>query len=164
MNAPDPTILTGRHVLIAVLAFFGLVIAVNAVFIVLALGSWSGLSTDDAYRRGLAYNETLSQADAQRALGWQARLTLEPLADGQARLSAAFADSAGTPLVDLAVSGELRRPTSAAADRPVTLSARGPGLYAVDLALPLRGQWDASLRAESRDGKMFVVEGRLWLK
>ncbi|MHA1599926.1 MAG: FixH family protein, partial [Alphaproteobacteria bacterium] len=46
-------VLTGRHVLIMVLAFFGLVIAANVIFVVLAWQSWSGLSTDDAYRRGL---------------------------------------------------------------------------------------------------------------
>jgi hypothetical protein len=46
----------------------------------------------------------------------------------------------------------------------VTLSPLAPGRYGVDLMLPLRGQWDARLRAESHDGKTFVVEDRLWLK
>ena len=164
MSASVERRITGRQMLCAVLGFFAVVIAVNVIFVVLALESWTGLSTEDAYRRGLAYNETLSQAEAQRALGWRARVALEPLADGQARLSAVFVDSAGTPVVGLAVSGELRRPTNAGADRTIALSPEAPGRYGVDLPLLLRGQWDAHLRAESHDGKTFIVEDRLWLK
>jgi len=164
MNAPGNTILTGRHVLIAVLAFFGLVIAVNGVFIVLALQSWSGLSTDDAYRRGLTYNETLRQAEAQRALGWQARIDLAPLADGRARLSVVFTDRADAPVDGLVVTGQLRRPSREDADRAVALTSQGPGHYSADVGLPLRGQWDLLLRADSPDGKTFLLEDRLWLK
>ena len=164
MNAPDNTILTGRHVLIAVLAFFGLVIAVNGVFIVLALQSWSGLSTDDAYRRGLAYNETLRQAEAQRALGWQARAELTPLADGRARLSVVFTDRADAPIDGLVIVGQLRRPSREGADRAVALTRQGPGRYGADVDLPLLGQWDLRLRADSPDGKTFILEDRLWLK
>jgi len=164
MNAPGNTILTGRHVLIAVLVFFGLVIAVNAVFIVLALQSWSGLSTDDAYRRGLTYNETLRQAETQRALGWQARADLAPLADGRTRLSVVFTDRANAPIDGLTIVGQLRRPSREGADRAVTLTRQGPGRYGADVDLSLRGQWDLRLRADSPDGKTFILEDRLWLK
>ncbi len=164
MNASGKTMLTGRHVLIAVLAFFGLVIAVNGIFVVLALQSWSGLSTDDAYRRGLTYNETLRQAEAQRALGWQARADLAPLADGRARLSIVFTDRADAPVDGLVIVGQLRRPSREGADRAVELASQGSGRYGTDVDLPLRGQWDLHLRADSADGKTFILEDRLWLK
>lgn len=164
MSAPGNAVLTGRHVLIAVLAFFGLVIAVNGVFIVLALQSWSGLSTDDAYRRGLAYNETLRQAEAQRAFGWRARADLAPLADGRARLSVVFTDRAEAPVDGLVIVGQLRRPSRAGADRAVELTGHGPGRYGTDVDLPFLGQWDLRLRADSPDGKTFILEDRLWLK
>jgi len=41
-----------------------LVIVVNGVMISYALGTFPGLSTEDAYRRGLAYNQTIAAADA----------------------------------------------------------------------------------------------------
>jgi nitrogen fixation protein FixH len=164
MNMPGNTILTGRHVLIAVLAFFGMVIAVNGVFIVLALNSWSGLSTDDAYRRGLTYNETLRQAEIQRALGWQVRTDLAPRADGRVRLSVVFTDRAEAPVEGLTIAGQLRRPSRESDDRPVELTRQGPGRYSTDLDLPLLGQWDLRLRATAPDGNTFILEDRLWLK
>ena len=164
MSTRGTKMLTGRHVLIIVLAFFGLVIAANVIFVVLAWQSWSGLSTDDAYRRGLAYNETLRQAETQRALGWQVRAELVPLADGGAHLSVVFIDRNDSPVESLDITGQLRRPSREGADRPVVLTSQGPGRYATDVDLPLAGQWDLRLRATSPDGKTFILEDRLWLK
>lgn len=156
--------LTGRHVLALALGFLAVVLGANLVFIYLALDSFSGLSTQQAYRAGLAYNETLSAAEAQRRLGWQAALSIEPLAGDEARLVLSLHDRAGRPLEDLEVSGELRRPTHAGADRDVTLERAGPGRYEMQVALPLRGQWDVRVVARSRDGKRFELEKRLWLR
>ncbi|MFQ5774363.1 MAG: FixH family protein [Kiloniellaceae bacterium] len=156
--------LTGRHVLIAVLAFFGVVIAANAVFVVLALDTWTGLSTENAYQRGLAYNETLRAAAAQRALGWRADLSVRATGAGRDRLEVAFTDRRGAPIESLAVTVRLRRPTHEGFDRDVALARAGPGRYAADLELPLRGQWDVRLSARSRYGKRFEFEDRIWLK
>jgi nitrogen fixation protein FixH len=150
--------------LIAVLAFFGLVIAVNGTFIALALWSWSGLSTDDAYRRGLAYNETLAEAEAQRALSWRAQAVLAPLENGGARLTVVFTDRAGAPVEGLAVSGDLRRPVRDDQDRAVDLVRAGPGRYGADVERLLSGRWDVRLRATSPGGAVFVLEDRLWLR
>ncbi|MDP6343656.1 MAG: FixH family protein, partial [Alphaproteobacteria bacterium] len=54
--------LTGRDVLWLLLGFFALIIVVNGIFVVLALNSFSGVSTENAYRQGLAYNQTLQAA------------------------------------------------------------------------------------------------------
>ncbi len=164
MSVRGGIVLTGRHVLIAVLAFFGVVIAANAIFIVLAIQSWSGLSTDDAYRRGLAYNETLRQAEIQRTLGWLARADLVPLLDGRARLGVVFTDRDDVPVEGLVVLGQLRRPSHERLDQPVELTRQGPGHYGTDLDLPLPGQWDLRLRATSPSGEIFILEDRLWLK
>ncbi len=43
MTAPRP--ITGRAVLFGLLAFFGVVFAVNGALIFFALDSWSGLTT-----------------------------------------------------------------------------------------------------------------------
>ena len=51
--------LTGAHVLAGLFAFFGVMLAANGVFVYVATTTFSGLSTDDAYRKGLSYNETI---------------------------------------------------------------------------------------------------------
>lgn len=156
--------ITGRHVLIGVLAFFGIVIAANAAFVALALDSWTGLSTDNAYQRGLAYNETLRSAAAQRALGWTAKLAFSQDAAGGGQLEVGFVDRRGAPVEDLSVAGQIRRPTHEGFDREVVLERSGPGRYAARLELPLGGQWDVLLEATSRHGARFRIEDRIWLK
>ena len=64
--------ITGRTVLLSLVAFFGVVFAVNGVFFWFASDSWTGLSTEDAYRKGIAFNDQLARADAQKRLGWTA--------------------------------------------------------------------------------------------
>ena len=85
--------------------FFGLVFAVNAVMIGIALSTWTGLETRDHYRKGVAYNEVIDKQAAQQARGWQASLRCfrmavqaavtaarkEAEAEGAAKLAAALA-------------------------------------------------------------------------
>ncbi|QLH39782.1 MAG: FixH family protein [Defluviicoccus sp.] len=48
------------------------VVAVNVVLITYAIGTFPGLDTEDAYRKGITYNQTLAAAHEQEARGWQA--------------------------------------------------------------------------------------------
>ena len=123
-------ILTGRHVLFGLLAFFGFVLLANAVFIYLALDTFTGLTTDNAYQRGLQYNETLEARAAQRELGWSAQVTFAESGGEAGVLTVVLKDRAGAPLEDLRVSGEVRRPTHEGHDRAVTLARSGAGTKA----------------------------------
>ena len=62
-----PARITGRHVLFAMLAFFAVVIGVNATMITYAVGTFSGEEEADAYRKGLDYNQTLARRSAEAA-------------------------------------------------------------------------------------------------
>ena len=160
--AASPRRLTGRVVLAMLLAFFGVVAAVNAVFIVLAMRSFSGVSAEGAYQRGLAWNHELAAAAAQKARDWRVQVEAER-ADGDVKLRVVVADAAGRPLEGLAVRAALRRPASQGHDVSVELGASGRGSYAADVGLPLRGQWDLRLEVEGADGAAHVLEKRLWL-
>jgi len=156
--------ITGRHVLFGLLGFFGLVFAANGAFVYLALDTFSGLSTENAYQRGLDYNETLRAAEAQRELGWRVTVTARALDGGRYRVAADFADRRGEPLDGLAIGGSLRRPTQEGLDREIALERVAPGRYASDVTLPLAGQWDLVLSARSPAGQSYTLEERLWLK
>lgn len=156
--------LTGRHVLAMMLGFFGIVTVVNAVFIYLAVSSFTGIETENAYVEGLAYNETLGAAEAQKALGWRVVLDHRPVGRDLREISVAFRDRSGRPIEGLTVVAELRRPTHEGADRNVALAPLGGGRYGVELDLPLDGQWDARVEATARGGERYILEQRLWLK
>ena len=71
MKLTMPQTLNGYHVFGAFVAFFFVVFGVNLAMVFLALDTWSGLSTKDAYQRGLRYNTTLEAMAQKDALGWQ---------------------------------------------------------------------------------------------
>ena len=70
---------TGTHFLISILAFFGVIVGMNIVFIYHATTTWTGLSKENAYVDGLNYNRTIEAAEVQKKLNWKSSLELTPL-------------------------------------------------------------------------------------
>ncbi|MEQ1868253.1 MAG: FixH family protein, partial [Micropepsaceae bacterium] len=68
--------LKGTHVLIALLAFFGVTLAVNIALATYAISSFSGEDVAKPYQQGLDYNKALEARAAQRDLGWSASINL----------------------------------------------------------------------------------------
>lgn len=152
--------ITGRHVLYAMLIFFGVIFVVNGVFIYLARSTFTGVSTEDAYHKGLAYNDVIRAARSQHTLGWQ--VVDMKLTQGGA-LQVMFLDQEEAPLQGLTVQAEVRRPTTQEYDQTLTLAERAPGLYAGQGEALAQGQWQVVLLAQRGDDA-FRVEHRVFLK
>lgn len=159
-----PREITGRHVLIAMLVFFGVTIAVNAVFITQALETFTGEDVSQPYVKGLQYNETLAERAAQSALGWNATIDATRDASGATALSASLHDGNGKPLSGLSVSLTLQRPTDSHLDQTLTLSETAVGAYATTIPDLAPGQWDAIITTAASDGTKFEARRRLWLR
>lgn len=162
LSLPQP--LNGYHVFGAFAAFFAVVIAVNLVMVYLALDSWSGLSTDHPYERGLRYNKTLEAMEQRDALGWQENLTFAPVSAGAGdahlgRITLELRDREGALLEGLIVEGQIRRPTNEGFDRPVTLQAIGAGRYSAEVGFPLKGNWLLRLNARRDPNRRDIVVG-----
>lgn len=134
-------------------AFFGVLVVVNAIMVFFAVKTWTGLDTDDAFRQGLAYNERLAQTNAQIDQGWQVQLDFSQAEAGAGQLEVALKDRYGTPLTHALVTAHVARPTDRAADFELVFEDLGNGLYRADLAPPLSGQWDVRLTAEHERGE-----------
>ncbi|HSM20417.1 MAG TPA: FixH family protein, partial [Hyphomicrobiales bacterium] len=104
-----PREFTGRHMLAVILGFFAVVIAANAVLVVVATGSWTGLVARNGYVESQHYNEVLADARRQQRLGWHS--ALEAARHG---LSFKITGADGRPLPGLAVAATLGRPTNEA--------------------------------------------------
>ena len=146
---------TGRTVLFLMLAFFG-------VILYFATSSWNGLAIDDAYRKGLAYNETIERAAAQRSLGWRTSVSLDEISDGHYRLAVLLRDRAGQPIDGRSVAATLRHPIAEAADVETALNWAGAGRYTADVALPHIGVWDVRIEIERGSELPYLIESRLW--
>jgi nitrogen fixation protein FixH len=142
--------LKGRHVLLALVGFFGLVFVVNGIFVYYALSTFGGGETVDPYRKGLNYNETLAEAARQDQQGWTAQVIYG--AD-KARLVLNLSDGEGHPVSGLHFKGFVSRPATDRQDEPVVLKEVTTGTYAADVRLA-PGQWVIELGSDelSRDG------------
>ena len=61
----------GRHVLIGLVAFFGVMLLANGIFLYYALETFPGGDTSDPYRKGMHYNDTIAAAARQAEQGWR---------------------------------------------------------------------------------------------
>ena len=145
----------GWHVLVAMIAFFGVIASVNAVFITAALRTYPGEVSVTPYEDGLAHNARLARQAAQAELGWRVAAGTE----GDT-VTLRFQDSAGAPVQDLALSGQLRRPATGAGALTPRFRETGPGLYVAQLG-GVTGAWDLSFQAQNAKGQLFEGERRL---
>jgi nitrogen fixation protein FixH len=143
--------LTGRKVLIIFLAFFGIVTAVNLVFIYYATGTFPGLVVKNSY---VASQEYDAKRDAQNALGWRAGAGLE---DGV--LTVAIRDRNDAPVYGLTVSAVIGRPSTTAGERVIDLHPDGD-VYVAHPGLP-EGVWRVEIRAQGGPDETFRAIARL---
>lgn len=147
--------LTGRHVLLMLLAFFGVMLAVNIYFTFMAVTSFRGEDVPRSYRQGLEYNQTIAARGLQNELGWTARVN-----QTDTHIILAFHDSEGQPLNHLNVEAKLRHPVDTARDIPLTFTQDNNGRYAAE-AKALKGKWLLIANAQT-DTQDFKFEYELW--
>ncbi|HEX2449189.1 MAG TPA: FixH family protein [Methyloceanibacter sp.] len=152
----------GRHVLLALVGFFGVMFVVNAIFVYFAVATFSGGDTSNPYRKGLDYNETLKAAERQAERGWQTELAY----DGERkRLSLSFLDKGALPVTGLTIKGRLSRPATDREDRKVELAETSQGVYAatIDLAPGLWVLSVASRKGGEHPGSVYRLKRRLFV-
>lgn len=154
--------LNGRHVLFAFVGFFGIVFAVNATFLFKALSTYSGVVSNEPYRKGLAYNERIAADERQSRLGWQDELSI--VRDGA--IAVKLRDAEQAPVDGLTVTATIGRPTTAQFDRPLTLAQTGAGTYAAKAGALDEGSWLVTIEARQAGANdpVYRARKRIWLK
>lgn len=146
----------GWHVLVMIVAFFGVTIGVNATFITLALRTHPGEDVPKSYLQGINYNDTLARRHAQAELGWTARVNVV----GE-DLLIEVRDAGGEPVSGLVLEGAMNHPTDTSRDCPLAFRETRTGLYRVGLPCAESGQWH--VRAMNDGETPFEMEHDLWL-
>lgn len=138
MAAAQPRQFTGRHMLVILIAFFGVVIGVNLALAWFANSTWSGLVVANGYDASQSFNADQRRTRAQQAEGWVTRLSHH---DGT--LTLVFAGKDGQPLRALYIVAGVGRPTTAAQDQKLAFIETAPGTY-VAVAKLAPGIWNVS--------------------
>lgn len=145
----------GWHVLVALIAFFGVVAAVNAVMITAALETFPGQVSVTPYEDGVAYNKKLAQMAAQERLGWTAAAGVDETA-----VVISLRDRLDTPVESLKVSGKMERPATETGRITPAFEEVAPGIYRAELG-KIDGAWDLTFDATDAQGHRFEGERRL---
>jgi nitrogen fixation protein FixH len=162
MNRPPapPKPLTGRFVLVTLLAFFGVVFAVNFAMMKLAIDTLPGTEVDSAYTASLGYGREIADQDTRN---WRIDARIRRGPDGDATLQVEARDNGGTPLSGMKFQGRLERPTDRRADHAVELAEVGIGIYRGTVSLVPAGQWDLVIEGDAAGRRMFLSKNRVFL-
>lgn len=160
---PAPKPITGRFVLVITVAFFAVVIGVNAVMMDLAVRTLPGTEVDSAYAASLGYKDEIKAAQEQSQRDWKIDARIERRADGNAALQIEARDHDGRPLAGIAFSGRLERPADKREDKVLDLAEREAGIYRGNIAEVAPGQWDLVLEGDEAGKRVFLSKNRVIL-
>jgi nitrogen fixation protein FixH len=154
--------LTGRFVLVCLIAFFAVISLVNGIMIRAAMTTFGGVETSSSYQAGLAYGREAAAAKAQNALHWQVKAAVQPAA-GATLVDIDARDAEGAPLSGLQASVVLSHPTDRRADRTVALNEEAPGRFrgTVDR---IAGQRDIVIELSRGAERLFRSRNRVVLQ
>lgn len=147
---------SGQFILLCFLGFFGFIGIVDAYFVYTALTTNTGLVTEQAYEKGLAYNEMLDKAKHQPTIREESSYE-----DGIFSWQANNMD--GSPLEKANISVKLYRAVKDGYDFDIKLSEVGNGLYQSKIDFPLPGLWVAKVNAQWNN-KTYQTSHRIMVK
>lgn len=150
---------TGTHMLACLIAFFGVIIAVNFTMATLASKSWTGLVVKNSYVASQKYNSVLADAARQAQRGWNSSLAYE-----NGELAFDLKDKDGRTVKLDAVVVSLGRPAFEQQDQKLNLIALANNRFGVPVKLA-DGTWMLRIDAKGaqgeyrRDLRLFVRDG-----
>jgi nitrogen fixation protein FixH len=143
----SPKTLTGSHVLVWMLGFFGLMFVVNGIFLWAAITSFPGEEVKHSYLQGLQYNKTIETRSHQQNMMWTAEVGLVESDSGKMLVARLF-DGDGNPLAARSVGGEFRRAATQESDLVLELLPVGAGEFQAALPTLATGAWHVTINAE----------------
>ena len=158
-----PYELTGRHVLLWLVGFFGLVFIVNAVLVRAATSTFGGLETPSSYKAGLMFESEVARAARQQALRWQVDGKLTRDREGEAILDISVRDAQGAPVTGLSADATLAHPADARLDQIIHLAKIGAGVFHGE-ALGHSGQWELIVDFYRGQSRVFRSRSRVSLR
>ncbi len=154
--------LTGRGVLLWLLAFFVPVILVNVWFIAISVSTFSGEDEQKPYLQGISYNNTIARREQQAALGWRMSISARRSDSGRVDLDIALRNADGSLRCGDKLVGELRHPADEYKDKTITVTAGRSCHYMARVDGVSRGAWDVVVSTVD-NAQPFEATTRLWL-
>ena len=136
----DGKVFTGRHMLIIMLSFFGVIIAVNLTMAALANKSWTGLVVKNGYIASQHFNKNQQVQQDYLAKGWKSQLVYE---NGVFKINLTKNAEA---LTGCNVTGLLSRPVHENSNLALAFKPHSDGVYQAQKLLDA-GRWNLEVQA-----------------
>lgn len=153
----------GHHVLMILVAFFATIATVDGFMIYRAVSTFGGVETPDAYRKGVAYNESIAKDAQQSVLGWKDEIKV---VGAPHRLQVALRDKGESAVAGKRVVATVGRPATDRYDVTLTLAETAPGLYEAAFPDAGGGTWIVDLSAYdsgSSGDPVYQARRRAWI-
>lgn len=160
----SPHELNGRKVLLMFCAFFGVIFAVNGLFMHFAFSTFGGIDAAGAYRKNFLLTKDIIAAEHQSALGWSVNGTVQRSTDNNAKIVVTANDRTGRPIDIRSLEVEFRRPADKRLDGIVSMQRAGSNRFTGSASAITPGQWDVVITLHGRDGERFHSRNRVILK
>ena len=134
---------TGRHAAAILIAFFGVVIAVNLTMAMFATRTFGGVVVENSYVASQKYNDWLAAARRQEQLGWR----VDPSLDDSRHVVVT------TNVAGVEISGFARHPLGREADVPLRFGKD----FRSDRPLPA-GRWAVHLLVRKGADEARLIE------
>ena len=134
---------TGWHMLGIMVAFFGVIIAVNITMAYKAVSSWSGLVVKNTYVASHEFNDKAETGKEQAALQWQSQPTF---AEGV--FTWRLTDREGKAVTLTGGTVDFKRPVGDVHDTKVSLTVAEEGVLTAPLELG-EGAWIMEVNADA---------------
>src|SRR5271157_5562178 len=103
---PQPRQITGWMVFGFMIAFFAVIVGVNAFMARAAISTFGGVETASSYRAGQMFERDVAMAKAQDAQHWQVDARVTRAANGATLIDITARDGAGAPVSGVAASAQ----------------------------------------------------------
>ena len=97
----EPREVTGRMVLICLVAFFAVIVGVNFILVRAAVSTFGGVETESSYRAGLVFGQEITAAQEQNARHWRVSANVVPAGDDKTIVEVFAQDASGWPVIGI---------------------------------------------------------------
>jgi nitrogen fixation protein FixH len=154
--------LTGRGVLVWLLAFFGVTFAVNGAFVYFAVSTFPGVEVASSYKAGQQFEGEVTAGKAQAERAWTVDAAVRPAGD-DASVEIHFRDKVGADLHGLDVRVRLTHTVDPNHDHSADLSEVASGTYRAVLPNVKAGMWNLAIEAYRGSERLFMSRNQLRL-
>ncbi len=153
---------TGKKALMWFVGFFLIIFTVNGIMAYLAVGTWGGLETEDAYRKGIRYNDEISAASEQKQSGWIISLVHRPKTLKGDRIDI-YISWPETDLPPAQVTAVVGRAVTNRYDQQITLTMTRDNIYTTAVEIPEPGQWNIKILVKRAEGPLYQLNEEFFI-